>query len=195
MLDVDLFVEDHGQQQLLRAIIDRVAAELQCRLSIQERSAIGGHPRLARELGIYQRAIEQGGIRNPDVLVIGWDANCKGKAAYDEVVSLLREPLKSNAVIACPEPHIERWYMIDQVAFEKVVGPAPAIKQPKCEKSIYKSMLAQAAVDAGQVVALGGIEFAREIVAETDWYRAGKFDSSFKRFIDDLRGALKRCSR
>jgi hypothetical protein len=83
--------------------------------------------------------------------------------------------------------------MIDSVAFEKVIGPAPAIGKVKCEKSLYKSKLAQAAVSAGQVVTLGGVEFARELVAALDWYRAGKADAAFKRFTDNLKHAFQRC--
>ena len=41
------------------------------------------------------------------------------------------------------------------------------------------------------VVGVGGIEFAQEIVAGMDLYRAGKNDRSLKAFLDDLRSKLR----
>jgi hypothetical protein len=37
---------------------------------------------------------------------------------------------------------------------------------------------------------LGGIEFAEDLVASMDLYRAGKNEKSLKHFVDDLRAGL-----
>ena len=44
---------------------------------------------------------------------------------------------------------------------------------------------------AGVVPSLGGIEFADDILAAMDLERAAKADPSLRRFLDDLRQALR----
>jgi hypothetical protein len=46
--------------------------------------------------------------------------------------------------------------------------------------------------DAGQIPTLGGIEFAQELVAAMDLYRAAKNDRSLALFVEDMRAALQR---
>jgi hypothetical protein len=108
------------------------------------------------------------------------------------IQNVLDDRLKDRTVIACPDPHVERWYLADPVAFSKAVGTPPTLGRTKCEKDRYKAILARAVADAGHVSPQGGLEFAREIVAHMDWYRAGKSEGSFKLFLDDLRAGLKR---
>ena len=95
------------------------------------------------------------------------------------------------AVLASPDPHIEKWYMADTAAFERVVGSRPRLGKKKCDKDRYKAMLAKAIRDAGRPLTLGGIEFAPDLVRESDLYQAGKTDKSLKRFCDELRTALR----
>jgi hypothetical protein len=44
---------------------------------------------------------------------------------------------------------------------------------------------------AGEVSALGGIEYGRELVAAMDLFRAAKSDSSLRAFIGDARRAVR----
>jgi hypothetical protein len=94
-------------------------------------------------------------------------------------------------VVACPDPHIERWYMADPASFKEVVGRQPRLEKVKCERNRYKTILAQTIRDSGQITTLGGIEFARDLVAAMDLYRAGKLEPALKSFVEDLRGALR----
>jgi len=94
-------------------------------------------------------------------------------------------------VAACPDPHIERWYLLDPRLFARIVGPAPPLGRKKCERGHYKQLLRKAVRDAGHPATLGGIEFARDLATHMDLYRAGKTDRSFKAFLDDLRGRLR----
>ena len=57
---------------------------------------------------------------------------------------------------------------------------------------LYKSLLVKTMRDAGQIPTLGGIEFAQELVAAMDLYRAAKNDRSFALFLEDMRTALRR---
>jgi hypothetical protein len=54
--------------------------------------------------------------------------------------------------------------------------------------------LIQVFVDAGVQPQSGGIEYAEPIVREMDIYRASTNVPSLKRFIDDLRSALRELS-
>lgn len=190
-ITIDLFVEDNAQLKFIRPLVERMAEEEKRSPSIQERSVRGGHPRLKSELGTYQVTIERGVLAQPDLVVIGWDANCKGAKARDEVEAVLREPIKSRVVIACPEPHIERWYMIDDRAVATVLGKGASMSGVKCEKAYYKRLLLDTAKAAGQIVLLDGVEFAPDLARSLDWYRAGKADNSFNRFCKDTRAALR----
>lgn len=128
----------------------------------------------------------------PDLIVVAIDANCSPQAqARKSIAQALRPELAMRVVIACPDPHVERWYLADAVAFSDVVGSCPRIGRKKCKRDHYKQKLAQAVLDAKHPPTLGGIEFAAELVRSMDLHRAGKADPSLRRFIADLRSALK----
>jgi hypothetical protein len=99
--------------------------------------------------------------------------------------------LKDRAVIACPDPHIERWFIADPPSFREAIGNQPKPGKKKCDRDRYKTILAKSVREAGHPSLLGGIEFAREIVDSMDLYRAGKADKSLKDFLDQLGQRLK----
>ncbi len=128
----------------------------------------------------------------PDILVVCIDTNCKRfTEARDEVAKLVEQVAFARTVIACPNPHVERWYLADPEAFKRVVGKRPSLGQRKCERGYYKNKLTRLVRDAGHLPTLGGIEFASEIVDKMDFYRAGKNERSLKLFIEDFRSAIR----
>ena len=66
-------------------------------------------------------------------------------------------------------------------------GRRIAPKRRKCERDLYKNEFLKALRDAGQVVTLGGPEFAPEIVSHMDLHRAGRNEPSLKHVIEGLR--------
>lgn len=192
---LDLFAEDQAHEQLLRALIDRLAAEEGQAVTVRVRRARGGHGRVLEELKRYQKAVEEGVVGWPDLIVVAIDANCQGSEARQSIQAKILPRFEGAVVIACPDPHIERWYMADVVSFQKVVGRQPKLEKMKCERDRYKQILAQAIRDSGQIPTLGGIEFAPELVEAMDLYRAGKSEPSLKAFVEALRGALRRLPR
>jgi hypothetical protein len=192
---VAVFAEDRGHEEFLGAVIERIATEIGLDVEMRVQSARGGHGRALRELKLFQRVLlgSLSGVPLPALIVIGIDSNCQSVAAMRQSIQdILDQRLRDRTVVACPEPHVERWYLADPVAFSEAVGPAPTLGKTKCEKDRYKAILARAVSDAGHVSPQGGLEFAREIVAHMDWYRAGKSTGSLKLFLDDLRAHLKR---
>jgi hypothetical protein len=95
--------------------------------------------------------------------------------------------------MACPDPHVERWYLADPASFQVVVGRRPKVGKKKCARDHYKDLLSTAIQQAGYPATLGGIEFAPELVEGMDLYRAKKNDHSLGALLDDLRNQLRRC--
>jgi len=192
---VDLFVEDLAHEAFLAPLIERVAAESDTEVAVRVRSARGGHGRVLDELRRYQERVEQGfvGLTVPDVLVVAIDTNCRRYAeARKAVASTLRGSFLEKSAIACPDPHVERWYMADPPSFRGVVGAAPKPGKRKCDRALYKDRLARTLAEGGHPTLLGGLEFARDIVRTMDLYRAGKNEKSLKHFLDDVRKAIRR---
>ncbi len=195
---VDLFVEDRAHEEFLKPLMVRIAREEGVAVAVRIRSARGGHGRAVEEFRLYQMLVERGASAapSPDLVIVGIDGNCTTLAKKrEEIRSAASTPFSDRLVVACPDPHVERWYLADPDSFHAVVGHRPTLGKKKCTRDHYKDALAKAVRQAGHPATLGGIEFAREIVERVEWYRAGKNDKSLKTFIDDLRGSLRRLRR
>ena len=129
----------------------------------------------------------------PDLIVVTIDSNCSGFATRrNEIRDATRTEYKHVVVPACPEPHIERWFLADPDSFQELVGARPpAMGRGKCERGYYKGILNSTIREGGHPVTLGGTEWAPELVRAMDLYRAGKTDASLKAFLDDFGAALK----
>jgi hypothetical protein len=193
-LTVDLFAEDRAHEEFLRAMLNRIAAEQERNLTVRVRSARGGHPRVLAELALYQTSVLKApeNLSMPDLVCIAIDANCKRwNRARRDIEKTIQTRFTQRAIIACPDPHIERWYLADPDSFAQVVGVRPKVGKRKCERDRYKAILSKAIVDAGHPATLGGIEFAQELVADMDLYRAGKAEASLKHFLDETIAHIK----
>ncbi len=190
---VDLFAEDRAHEELLKPIILRVGRAEGRQLQVRVRNARGGHGAAVRELRTYQQMMLTGiGGELPHTVVAAIDANCSAAVdARRKVTRALRVEFAGRCIAACPDPHIERWYLADLQAFHEIVGHTPTVPKAKCGRDLYKQILAQAVVDAGHPATLGGVEFARELAEAMDFVRAGKSARSLERFIDDLRARLR----
>jgi Domain of unknown function (DUF4276) len=193
-LTVDLFVEDRAHEEFLKAMLRRIATEQERSLSVRVRSARGGHPRVMEELSLYQKSVLKAPetLSMPDLLFITIDANCESwNRARRKIQEAIQPPFTARSIVACPDPHIERWYLADPDSFAQVVGVRPKVGQRKRERDRYKAILSKAIVDAGHPATLGGIEFAQELVAAMDLYRAGKSEGSLKHFLDETIARIK----
>ena len=191
---VDIFVEDRAHEAFLVPMLLRIAEEEQVVATPRVRSGRGGHGRALAELKLYQDLVRKGsaGTTNPDLLIAGIDGNCSTFArAKKAIVAATLAPFSDRLVVACPDPHIERWYLADPESFKDVVGHRPTIARKKCARDYYKAALANVVRKAGHPATLGGIEFAQELVERMDLYRAGRNERSLKAFVDDLRGRLR----
>ncbi len=198
---VDLFVEDRAHESFLEPLLMRIAREQDQDIEMEIRvlSARGGHSRAIAEFKGYQQTIvtkSRLGNEPADIVVVTIDGNCLTfPVARRHILEATVPMLKDRVVIACPDPHIERWYVADPDSFETIVGYRPSVGDKKCARGHYKQVLTTAIRQAGHLVTLGGVEFAPELVEGMSFYRAGRNDSSLKAFLDDLRAMLRQVTR
>ena len=194
---IDIFCEDRAHEIFLKSILGRVCSEfdLECNLSL--RSAVGskhGKGKTLTEFKEYQKIIQSNvmGFEKPDLLLIVVDCNC---TAYNDTVkaidNVIRKDIFPHYIIACPDPHIEKWYLIDPDGFQDIIGVYPKMQLEKCEKNYYKNLFRDYIKESGKPSLLGGIDFGGEIVQAMDFYRSGKNDASFKHMVEDIRNQLK----
>ena len=192
-LVVDVFAEDAAHEAFLVPLIKRLAVEKDMCSEVRVRSAVGGHGRALTELDLFGRLVLSGRLRMPDLIVVCIDANCKKyDQARKDIADRTDTSLRERVIIACPDPHVERWFMADPKGFASVIGAEPPTKKRKCQRDAYKAALSNTIRQAGHPAPLGGIEFAPELVERMDIFHAGRNDKSLKAFIDDLKNALAR---
>jgi hypothetical protein len=195
---IDLFVEDKAHEAFLKPLLHRIAREEAVAIQVRVRVARGGHGRAMDEFRNYQKVVEKGiGAEGyPDILVVGIDGNCTTfSRKRAEIVAKTGTTFTGRVVAACPDPHVERWYLADLDSFHAVVGCRPEVGRKKCVRDYYKRVLAGAVRKGGHPLTLGGIEFAAELAAKMDLYRAGRNDASLGAFINELRGMLRKIGK
>lgn len=181
-----LFCEDAGHAAWTRALIQRLARARHVSVGIHDVSAQGGKGTAISQLKVYQRIVARGS-GSSDLLVVVIDGNCVGWQEKQREVRRIVDPeVFPRAVIGCPHPHVERWCFADPEAFTQVVGPAPDVPE-KCERGLYKNLLAGAVREAGLLLLTGDpMELAPDIVAVMDLLRAGRSQPSLGQFVADL---------
>jgi hypothetical protein len=189
MLEVALFVEDFAHQQIIGALVNRLARDCGVVVRLDWRNARHGHGAVAHELSDYLRDLRRQGGLSPGLIIVATDANCQG---LNERIRELQDPeTPAPMVLAVPDPHVERWLLLDGAAFRAVFGRGCDAPDLKCSRDRYKQLLIEAIYAAGVTPSLGGIEFAEDIVSHMDIDRVAQADRSFQRFIDDLRRAFR----
>lgn len=193
-ITVDVFCEDVGHESFVRALLSRLAEEASAPIRPRFVMARGGAPRALAELKAWQRSRRLGGLASaPDVLVIVIDGNSVGpQKRRQEIERQLDEGACASVVIGCPDPHVERWVLADPEAFGQVVGGAPLPDPGRSGRGVYKKLL-QDSLDAADALVLTTAmeEYAPDIVAAMDLYRAGKARPDLGHFVDHLRAALR----
>lgn len=76
------------------------------------------------------------------MIVVGTDGNCKGYAARRHEIQKVAESypeLGGLVVYGIPDPHVERWLLVDPQAFKQVLGRGCDLPQHKCERIFTNS--------------------------------------------------------
>ncbi len=185
MRRIVLFGEDFAHEEVVGALVRKVAGEHGTAVYLDWRSATGGRPQLVSEFQRFLRDLQRQSGLEPAFVVVATDANCMGLNAREQEITA--QGLAFPVVTAIPDPHVERWLLLDGAAFKAVFGAGCDAPDMKCARDRYKEQLIRAIQKAGTTPNLGGIEYAADIVREMNLTRAGRADRSLKRFIDSLR--------
>ena len=188
MREIALFVEDYAHQQVIGALVQRLAREHGIAVRLDWRSSVRGYGRVVQELGSYLRDLARQGGR-PDLIIVATDANCSGLNERTREIGSPDAP--APMILAVPDPHIERWLLLDGAAFRSVFGKGCDAPDRKCGRDLYKQRLIEAIHATGITPGLGGIEFAEDIVHGMNIDRAMRADRSLQRFIDEIRNVFR----
>jgi len=186
MYNIALFCEDYGHEMVVKALINKIITDRS--VQVTPLSARYGKGRVLAELEKYLKNVERGQSIKPDAIVVAIDANCKSyNEKRREIDSKIPESLKHiHFIHAVPDPHVERWLLIDSHAFKNVFGTGCTAPDQKCEKARYKNLLKEAIRFAGGTTLLGGIEHAEEIIKNMNLTTVIKHDDSLKQFIEEI---------
>ena len=143
----------------------------------------------------FLKDARQRGHLNADLLVVGVDANCKGFTQRRDFV--LKAAAKSpyrEIITAIPDPHVERWFLLDMAALSRAAGAPIAASVPsyKWKKNHYKNLLRQTFAGSGITPPLGGQEYGPLIARELDLFAAAKQDHGLADYLEQARAWLKR---
>ena len=191
MYSISLFVEDRAHRVVIGALLERFAAEQQLEVQLHWRRSKGGFGKVITDLKDYLRDFDKDMFK-PNMIVIATDSNCSGlNERTNQINELGIEDIPIPVVLAIPDPHIERWLLIDGQAFKAVFNQGCQQPDKKCERDRYKKLLRQSIEKTGVRPTLLGIEFAEDIVNAMDISRIMRTDRSFKRFVKDVKDIFK----
>jgi hypothetical protein len=190
MPELLMCVEDFAQEAMIKTLTLRIAKDEEVDLKVIVRSAFGGVAKAIGQLADAAKKAETEGLR-PDGVLVARDANCLGYNKRRQEVEAHAGCLADRLITVVPDPHIERWFLLDSHAFKEVVGHGCKAPDEKCQKDRYKSLLRRAVREAGLEPEFGGVEHAEKIAANMDLVKVAMADQSFGHFRDDLRTWLK----
>lgn len=199
MADIRLgyFLEDVGQEAFLVALVKRIAQDAGLQtddLTHDPRSVVGGRGTAVSELQRFLLDVRRGHEIPFDVLIVAIDGNCWGYAERRDQIRHVVERAEYPGVVVCaiPDPHVERWYLVDAQCLRQVIGTEvqPEVPAYKCERGRYKYALREVLRQAGIVAPLGGAEFGPDVARELNMYIVGRADAAFRHFVDELSAAL-----
>ena len=187
MYRINLFVEDHGHEAVLKALVSRLIKQYHLSVKITVNTARGGHGRVISTLKEYISDLEDTQEDLPDLLIVATDGNCKGYLGRKQEIDSAVKRFAGQIIYAIPDPHVERWLLLDATAFKKVLGKGCSAPKQKCERNLYKRLLIDAIRQTGTNPPLGGIEYAEDLVNEMDLEHLERTEDSLGKFLKPLR--------
>ncbi|MFN7922039.1 MAG: hypothetical protein U0Q16_18190 [Bryobacteraceae bacterium] len=190
MPEIALFCEDSFHERFVVSMIERFARERSVYVAVRKYSARGGLPKVREEFRDFLRDLDRNRRRIPDLGIVVTDANCHGlhkrRSQLDGAFKLYPD-FRSLFEFAIPDPHVERWMLADPLAFQSVFGRGCTLPAIKCRKDEYKKLLRQEIQKSGIDPALGGEEYAEDIVNAMDLGYAEVQEPSLGLFLKALK--------
>jgi len=190
MPEITLFCEDSFHEKFVSAMLRRFGNEYGVGVTSRLLSSQGGLPRMHHEFKMFLRDLSREQREIPGSILVVVDANCLGHTARKDQMDdvLAHFPQFSQLVsYAIPDPHIERWMLVDPRAFQAVFGRGCTLPAIKCAKDEYKKLLRKEIRASGIEAPLGGEEFAEDIVMEMNLSQAEAREPSLGIFLRGLK--------
>lgn len=190
MPEIIVFCEDSFHEKFVGAMLRRFESEYHVKSSFRILSARGGLSKMHWELGEFLRDLDRGRFSLPDSVVVVVDANCLGYNERKKIMDRVVEDYPQFQQIvsyAIPDPHIERWMLVDEAAFRKVFRRGCTLPALKCAKDEYKQLLLKEIRQSDVEPILGGEEFTEDIVNAMNLGQAEVREASLGRFLKSLK--------
>jgi hypothetical protein len=194
MRDVWLFVEDYSHAIVLKTLLARLGEVFGVSVVARELSARGGYGRVESEFEQFVRELKRSRQPVPDLVIVATDANCEGFRDRKKRMQRVAQPIADRLLFCIPDPHIERWLLLDSAAFKAVLGKGCQAPDHKCDRGRYKQLLVDAVRAAGHTPLLGGLEHAEDIVREMHLENIARRDDSFGDFFNELTSRFRQWS-
>ncbi len=189
------FLEDNAQEAFIPPLVKRLIIEEGKDIADYELLVLssrgGGSIRAYKD---FLKQAKKGKHLSADVLIVGSDGNCNGfNKRRQQLLDASKNVPYLCVITAIPDPHIERWYLLDSYALSGAAGVSIQAAPPtiKCDKSHYKSFLKQAFYAQNLQPPLGGTEYGPVITMTMDIYASGVVDHAFRDFVEQVRSWLK----
>lgn len=191
MPEITLFCEDSFHEKFIGAMLRRFGNEYGVGVTLRLLSAQGGLPRMHYEFKCFLRDLSRQRQQRPDSIIVVVDANCQGhKERKDGMDRVLAPHVEFQQLVsyAIPDPHIERWMLVDTNAFQTVFGRGCTLPAIKCAKDEYKRLLRREIRESGIEAPLGGEEYAEDIVMAMNLGQVEGREPSLGLFLKILKG-------
>lgn len=191
MPEITIFCEDSFHEKFIVAMLRRFGNEYGVGVTSRFLSAQGGLPRMHNEFECFLRDLTRQRQQLPDSIIVVVDANCQGyKGRKDLMDGVLAPYLQFRQLVsyAIPDPHIERWMLVDPKAFQTVFGRGCTLPAIKCAKDEYKKLLRREIRESGIEAPLGGEEYAEDIVMAMNLGQVEGREPSLGLFLKILKG-------
>jgi hypothetical protein len=187
--DLDIIGEDEATERIIDALVKREAECL--KLFARQRLALcWGGSKVENRIAEWEAFVRRNGYASLTIFAL--DGNGRGtieaRARLEALLPVLRPP---HCILAIPDPHIERWLLLDGHALHRVLAAPPVPAPPGMGRDFYKNRLADLAQACLSTHETDGTEYAPDIAAVMDFAAAEAADPSLRHFLTDLRAALK----
>ena len=186
MYNISLFAEDEAHEDFLTTLAQRLAEAYCVEIEMTTYSVTGGYGRVISELKRYRRDLQSHHEALPHLILVGTDGNCKKPPEREREIHQALSGFTDFVICAIPEPHIERWLLLDSEAFKTVFGRGCLTPDRKCEQDRYKRLLLNAILQAGPEPSLTNFGYVADIVNAMNFQRLARRHDSLGRLFKAL---------
>lgn len=191
MYNISLFAEDEAHEDFLTTLAQRFAETYRVEIEMTTYSVSRGYGRVISELKQYHRDLQSHQEALPHLILVGTDGNCKKPPEREQEIRQAISGFTDFVISAIPEPHIERWLLLDAEAFKTVFGKGCPAPDKKCERDRYKRLLLNAILQAGSEPSLTNFGYVADIVNAMNFQRMARRNDSLGRLLKALQNQFE----